>query len=227
MHPIPCPHVWAMVCFSMMIWDKTDCVLILLHCISQEQGVRIFIVIFKEMEMALGINSFYTKQALLKLHPTNIKVMRHPDGINFWSHHEKCVVIDQRIAFLGGIDLCYGRWDTPEHRCVKSSSKSFWFILKKHRYIYLHFNCLVLECSISSVLAMEIYSLSSILSHSLTSKLWRLLKIIHSKNKDLPYYLVNIMCANDLVTRRALVSAVMILTSFATARNNPGLSLWG
>ena len=37
-------------------------------------GVRIFVILFKEMEMALGINSYYTKQALMKLHPTNIKV---------------------------------------------------------------------------------------------------------------------------------------------------------
>ena len=44
------------------------------------------------------------------------QVMRHPDGIALWSHHEKSVIIDQKIAFLGGIDLCYGRWDTPMHR---------------------------------------------------------------------------------------------------------------
>lgn len=86
------------------------------------QGVKIFVLIYKEMEMALGLNSFYTKKALMKLHPTNIKVMRHPDGINYWSHHEKSVIIDQRIAFLGGIDLCYGRWDTPEHRLTDVGS---------------------------------------------------------------------------------------------------------
>lgn len=45
--------------------------------------------------------------------------MRHPDhevgGTFFWSHHEKFVVIDNQIAFLGGIDLCFGRWDTHTH----------------------------------------------------------------------------------------------------------------
>ncbi len=40
----------------------------------QAQGVKIFILLFKEMEMALGINSFYTKQTLSKLHPHNVKV---------------------------------------------------------------------------------------------------------------------------------------------------------
>jgi phospholipase D1/2 len=31
------------------------------------------------------------------------------------SHHQKVVVIDDRIAFAGGMDLTRQRWDTPEH----------------------------------------------------------------------------------------------------------------
>jgi phospholipase D1/2 len=47
----------------------------------------------------------------------NVKILRHPDILlpTFWSHHEKLVVIDQFIAFVGGIDLCYGRFDNPKH----------------------------------------------------------------------------------------------------------------
>src|SRR5690606_38121467 len=37
----------------------------------------------------------------------------HPLG---GSHHQKLVVIDDRIDFCGGIDLCACRWDTREHR---------------------------------------------------------------------------------------------------------------
>ena len=33
-----------------------------------------------------------------------------------WSHHEKIVVIDQTLAFVGGIDLCFGRYDDSCHR---------------------------------------------------------------------------------------------------------------
>ena len=40
-------------------------------------------------------------------------IIRHKSPM--WSHHEKTVVIDQTLAFVGGIDLCYGRWDTHEH----------------------------------------------------------------------------------------------------------------
>ncbi|KAM3968327.1 phospholipase D [Aphomia sociella] len=81
------------------------------------QGVKIFIMLYKEVEMALGINSYYSKS---RLSSENIKVFRHPDhakaGVLFWAHHEKIVVLDQTVAFLGGIDLCYGRWDDHRHR---------------------------------------------------------------------------------------------------------------
>lgn len=39
----------------------------------QQQGVRIFVMLYKEVELALGINSGYSKRTLLFLHP-NIKV---------------------------------------------------------------------------------------------------------------------------------------------------------
>ncbi len=37
----------------------------------------------------------------------------HPVGA---SHHQKIVVVDDAVAFAGGIDLARERWDTPEHR---------------------------------------------------------------------------------------------------------------
>ncbi|XP_065367107.1 phospholipase D2 isoform X2 [Calliphora vicina] len=92
-----------------------------------KEGVKVFVLLFKEVEMALGINSYYSKQRLVNLHE-NIKVMRHPDhakvGVFFWAHHEKIVVVDQTYAFLGGVDLCYGRWDDYRHRLTDLGSIS-------------------------------------------------------------------------------------------------------
>ncbi|XP_037833611.1 phospholipase D1a [Kryptolebias marmoratus] len=97
-----------------------------LDCILKrkaQQGVRIFVMLYKEVELALGINSGYSKRTLM--HP-NIKVMRHPDHVSssvyLWAHHEKIVVIDQSVAFVGGIDLAYGRWDDREHRLTDVGS---------------------------------------------------------------------------------------------------------
>lgn len=99
-----------------------------LDCILKrkaQQGVRIFVMLYKEVELALGINSEYSKRTLIRLHP-NIKVMRHPDHVSstvyLWAHHEKLVIIDQSVAFVGGIDLAYGRWDDNEHRLTDVGS---------------------------------------------------------------------------------------------------------
>jgi phosphatidylserine/phosphatidylglycerophosphate/cardiolipin synthase-like enzyme/uncharacterized membrane protein YdjX (TVP38/TMEM64 family) len=35
------------------------------------------------------------------------------------AHHEKIVVIDDAVAYCGGIDLTLRRWDTPEHRPIE------------------------------------------------------------------------------------------------------------
>jgi phospholipase D1/2 len=40
----------------------------------------------------------------------------HPLGA---SHHQKIVLIDDKLAFAGGIDLTMRRWDTSEHRAVE------------------------------------------------------------------------------------------------------------
>ncbi|PWA23234.1 hypothetical protein CCH79_00002010, partial [Gambusia affinis] len=83
------------------------------------EGVKVCVLLYKEVEMALGINSDYSKRTLMNMHP-NIKVMRHPDhvasAVVLWAHHEKMVAIDQTVAFVGGLDLAFGRWDDREYR---------------------------------------------------------------------------------------------------------------
>lgn len=124
---------------------------------AAQRGVQVNIVVYKEVEKALTLNSAHTKKALEALHP-NIAVFRHPDhlldaadvknsltasfqnmslsaaGISqlpgdalkalygtkgdtvlYWAHHEKLCLVDGRIAFMGGLDLCFGRWDTNQH----------------------------------------------------------------------------------------------------------------
>uniref|UniRef100_A0A4W5LQI5 Phospholipase n=1 Tax=Hucho hucho TaxID=62062 RepID=A0A4W5LQI5_9TELE len=84
-----------------------------------EQGVKVCVLLYKEVEMALGINSGHSKRTLMDMHP-NIKVMRHPNHMSavvfFWAHHEKMVAIDQSVAFVGGLDLAFGRWDDSQYR---------------------------------------------------------------------------------------------------------------
>lgn len=97
---------------------------------AAERGVQVYVIVYKEVAQALTCNSAHTKHALNGLCPEgqpgygNIHVLRHPDHNVFenagdmtfyWAHHEKFVVIDYAMAFIGGLDLCYGRWDMRQH----------------------------------------------------------------------------------------------------------------
>jgi phospholipase D1/2 len=88
------------------------------------RGCKVFILLYREFDAALPNNSNYTQlkyKALFKEPENtdlnkNIQVVRHPGDLIFlWSHHEKIVVIDQKVVFLGGLDLCYGRFDLPNY----------------------------------------------------------------------------------------------------------------
>ncbi|KAF9576193.1 hypothetical protein EC968_010316 [Mortierella alpina] len=84
------------------------------------EGVMIYIVVYKEVSLALTLDSAHTKIWLQDLHP-NIQVQRHPDHLTvnatqFWAHHEKICVVDCRLAFIGGLDLCFGRYDSRTHQ---------------------------------------------------------------------------------------------------------------
>ncbi|KAK3719337.1 Phospholipase D1 [Vermiconidia calcicola] len=82
------------------------------------EGVKIFVIVYRNIESAIPIDSEYTKWSLLDLHP-NICIQRSPNQFRqnqfFWAHHEKLVVVDNMMAFVGGVDLCFGRWDDPCH----------------------------------------------------------------------------------------------------------------
>ncbi|RMZ75361.1 hypothetical protein DV738_g5527, partial [Chaetothyriales sp. CBS 135597] len=124
---------------------------------AANRGVKINVIVYKEVTQALSLSSAHTKHFLEALSP-NIAVFRHPDhlpdsqttqssiisafqglqlnaasisklgqdtlkgiyGITdgvilYWAHHEKLCLIDGKHAFMGGLDICFGRWDTYQH----------------------------------------------------------------------------------------------------------------
>lgn len=92
------------------------------------QGVKIYIIIYRNVGNTVVTDSLYTKHSLLDL-SKNIYVLRSPNQIMqnvfFWAHHEKLCIVDNAICFLGGIDLCFGRWDTPDHVLTDDGDKTF------------------------------------------------------------------------------------------------------
>ncbi|KAJ4302574.1 Phospholipase D1 [Collariella sp. IMI 366227] len=92
------------------------------------EGVKVFVIVYRNVEAAIPIDSEYTKFSLLNLHP-NIFIQRSPHQFKknqfFFAHHEKICIVDHDIAFVGGIDLCFGRWDTPKHPVVDDKPTGF------------------------------------------------------------------------------------------------------
>ncbi|KAL0576186.1 hypothetical protein V5O48_005784 [Marasmius crinis-equi] len=83
-----------------------------------KQGVKVYVIVYKEVTQTMTMSSKLTKMALEAI---GVQIMRHPDhigskdSVQFWSHHEKVVVVDNHFAAIGGLDLCFGRWDTHNH----------------------------------------------------------------------------------------------------------------
>lgn len=95
-----------------------------------KEGIKIYIIVYQEVSSrTTPTDSNYTKQRLTSLHP-NILVQRSPShfqtGTFYWAHHEKLCVIDEVIAFMGGLDLCFGRWDSPQHALTDEEYDQIW-----------------------------------------------------------------------------------------------------
>uniref|UniRef100_A0A8C5S6K7 phospholipase D n=1 Tax=Laticauda laticaudata TaxID=8630 RepID=A0A8C5S6K7_LATLA len=92
-------------------------VLMPLPLLCRKQGcVSVCLLSSKRWGWPLGLNSGYSKRALMLLHP-HIKsnhVFLRPFFL--WAHHESWLAGGTRLGFPGGLDLAYGRWDTPEYR---------------------------------------------------------------------------------------------------------------
>lgn len=75
--------------------------------------------IMKDGELAGYLPETYKLFQMLSVYPTAYcRTDIHAQSDIFGTHHQKTVVIDDRVAYLGGIDLTYldgDRWDTPAH----------------------------------------------------------------------------------------------------------------
>lgn len=84
-----------------------------------EEGVKVFVLIYNDRDVA-GVNAAHVVDALEQRH-ANIHIGMHGPAQTkdiYWSHHSKLVVIDWDVCFVGGMDLCVGRYDTPDHPVV-------------------------------------------------------------------------------------------------------------
>ena len=83
---------------------------------KEKEGVKIYIIVFFEWPLTLSTNSRHTLETIKNINK-NINIIRYPvdQDTMLWSNHEKIVIIDKLIGYVGGYDLCWGRYDTSIH----------------------------------------------------------------------------------------------------------------
>ena len=102
---------------NIIINDKIENMTRLMDVLNYKakQGIQIYILIYNEFSMFVSTDSTHTQNTFNKL-DKNIKLTRYPSlQTILWSNHEKLVIIDQVIAYIGGLDLCWGRYDNNQH----------------------------------------------------------------------------------------------------------------
>ena len=83
-----------------------------------KNNVNIYILIWENLDSIIPTKSSYAKKYLSQLH-SNIHIEHHASSVQqflAWTHHQKSIIIDEKIAFVGGLDLCLHRWDTKYHK---------------------------------------------------------------------------------------------------------------
>lgn len=96
------------------------------------EGVMIYVLLYAEPIIGLTLGN---KHVLDYLKHKNITILQHPlwPNVNLWSHHEKILVVDGRVAFVSGIDLAFGRWDTHNHK-LNDNYPVHPYLTSSHRY---------------------------------------------------------------------------------------------
>lgn len=99
-----------------------------IEAIIQSKPVQVRVLLFRSVKDTVpgtydGLVAKKLNSLNKKGYPGSIKVeLQSPTTAQYdsvdYSHHQKFVVVDGLVAFIGGIDLSYGRWETPEFDIV-------------------------------------------------------------------------------------------------------------
>eukprot|EP00026_Physarum_polycephalum_P002004 Phypoly_transcript_02008.p1 GENE.Phypoly_transcript_02008~~Phypoly_transcript_02008.p1 ORF type:complete len:931 (+),score=141.26 Phypoly_transcript_02008:32-2824(+) len=159
------------------ITDPAHSSLIALLGDAAKRGVTIYIML-REDDSKMLINDHHLYKSTLELlYPNKVKVSLQRRGgkmvvlgrditgpyPSVWSHHQKFVVIDGKLAYIGGLDLTYSRWDTPEHKIVERESmipdKDYYhsgFTVKTDRRVHPRMGWHDVQVSVDGLIATDL-----------------------------------------------------------------------
>ncbi|CAA6656283.1 unnamed protein product [Spirodela intermedia] len=93
--------------------------------LKSQEGVRVLLLVWDDptSRNIIGIRT----DGLMKTHDEETN-LAHQEVETIYTHHQKTVIVDadagnnwrKIVAFVGGLDLCDGRYDTPEHAIFRT-----------------------------------------------------------------------------------------------------------
>ncbi|KAH1266828.1 Phospholipase D delta [Glycine soja] len=115
---------------------------------KSEEGVRVLLLVWddktshdKVFLKTAGVMGTHDEETRKFFKHSSVMCVLSPRGLSskewvvgtVFTHHQKCVIVDTQAAgnnrkitaFIGGLDLCDGRYDTPEHRLFRNLDDVF------------------------------------------------------------------------------------------------------
>jgi phospholipase D1/2 len=98
------------------LWHPLELLPFLNHLCERTPELEIYITAWDySLVYALEREWMQKLKFSFQSHPrVHFEFLNHPEGGG--CHHQKMVIVDGHVAFLGGLDLCDARWDTREHK---------------------------------------------------------------------------------------------------------------
>ena len=99
--------------------DPADSTLLplLCRCLERQPALQVFILIWDFSFIYAFEREPRIRHQFARAH-ARLHFLLDADHGSGGSHHQKIVVVDDQVGFVGGVDLTFHRWDTPEHRPV-------------------------------------------------------------------------------------------------------------
>ena len=91
-----------------------------------KNNVKIYILDYYEWGHGVVTSSKHLENVIKKLNNPNIRLIRFPNNekTKIWTTHEKYIIVDKIIGYIGGIDLSWGKYDSPEHRLYEGPNEN-------------------------------------------------------------------------------------------------------
>ncbi len=89
---------------------------LLLHVVTERPDLHVRLLIWEGASLFAAERQHLPRMKRPWSDHPRIELVWDKGAPRLASRHQKIVTIDDRVAFVGGIDLTHGRWDTREHR---------------------------------------------------------------------------------------------------------------